>query len=97
MVSDLGDGAEEYRGIQEQIRSGETDLAVTGTKIESASGQLATGIGDLEQAIIGSTGTEPGITAIIQRVRSRTVDLALYEEWRNRRTERTGGGADPDS
>jgi hypothetical protein len=39
LVSDIGNGTVEYRAIQEDIRSGETDLAVTGAGIERASGQ----------------------------------------------------------
>ncbi|HCC37020.1 MAG TPA: hypothetical protein DEQ14_05105 [Treponema sp.] len=98
VVSDNGNGTAEYRGIQEQIRSGETELAITGARIESASaqlkhasGELAAGIGSLEQSIIGAAGTEREITTIIQRVRSRPVDAAFVKEWRDCRNE-TGSG-----
>jgi hypothetical protein len=81
MVSDPGIGAAEYRGIQEDIRSGEVDLAVTGTRVEDESRELGIGISQLEQSITESTGTEQPIDAILQRVRGRKVDASFVERW----------------
>ena len=89
-VSDMGIGATEYREIQGDIRAGETELAVTGTKLETESrelrseiGEIGDGIRELESAIGASQGAEQEIGAIIQRVRNREVDPAFLEEWRN--------------
>jgi hypothetical protein len=90
LVSDLGNGTAEYRGIQEEQRGRETDLAITGKGIEDESrelriqiGEIGTGIGELEQSIIRSAGNEQSIDGILQSVRARKLDPALYEEWRN--------------
>lgn len=95
LVSDLGNGTSEYRAIQDDIRSGETELAITGTKLEGESrelrgeiGQIGDGIRELEQAISGSQGDAEEVGAIIQQVRGRPVDAAFVEEWRNRRSGR---------
>jgi len=91
VVSDLGNGTAEYRAIQGEIRSGETELAITGTKIEA-------GLGELERSISGSQGAEQEIRDIIQQVRARPVDPDLIEEWKNRQTEgRSGNGETEDN
>jgi hypothetical protein len=77
LVSDLGNGATEYRAIQGEIREGEADLAIAGAKIEEE-------LGNLEQSIGASQGAEQEIGDIIQRIRNRPVDTAFIEEWRNR-------------
>jgi len=87
VVSDIGSGAAEYRAIQGDIRAGETELAITGTRIEA-------GLGELERSISGSQGAEQEIGAIIQRVRERPVGEDIVEEWRNRRLEGGSGGGE---
>ena len=97
LVFDLGDGTAEYRTIQGDIRNGETELAITGTKLEGESrelrneiGQIGGGIRELEQAISGSQEDAEEVGAIIQRVRTRPVDPAFVDEWRNRQSGRQG-------
>jgi hypothetical protein len=85
LVSDIGDGAAEYRAVQTEQRAGEIELAVTGARIE-------TGLTELERSVSASKGTEQDIGSIIQRVREREIDPAFIKEWRNRKTE-TGSGA----
>jgi len=94
MVSDLGNGTEEYRGIQSEIRDGETDLAITGTRIEDESREIGDGIRELEQSISGGQGAAEEIGAIIQRIRARAVDFSIIEEWRNRRSETGNSGVE---
>jgi hypothetical protein len=81
MVSDPGIGAAEYRGIQEDIRSGEAELAVTGQRLEDESRELGSGIVELEQSIIDSQGTEQPIDAILRQIRGRKVDASFVERW----------------
>jgi len=94
MVFDNGDRASEHREIQADIRTGETELAVTGTKLEIESrelrseiGEIGDGIKELEQSISGSQGAEQEIGDILQRVRTRPVDPKLIEGLRNSRPE----------
>jgi len=84
VLSGNGGRAADYRGVQEEIRSGEAELAVSGANIESASGELAResgelagGIGALESSLGGGTGSEQEIDAILQRIRGRRVDDAV--------------------
>ena len=83
LVSDIGDGAAEYRELQIEQREGEVELAVTGARIEA-------GLGELERSIGASQGTEQEIGIIIQRVREREFDPAFIEELRNRENEKRG-------
>jgi len=82
LVPDIGIGAAEYRTIQTEQRAGETELAVTGTKLEHESREIRTELNELEQSIIASQGTEQELGEIILRVRAREVDPAFIEEWR---------------
>ena len=98
LVSDLGDGATEYRAIQGAIRNGEAELAITGKSIEDESRELRSeiheigdGIRELESAIIGSQGAEQDFATIIRKIRSRKVDPYLVEKWRNRHAEAGSG------
>jgi len=77
LVSDIGNGASEYRAIQEDIRAREIELAIAGTKLEI-------GIGELERSINASQSRSEEIDRIIQRVRERELDQSFIEEWRNR-------------
>jgi len=85
VVSDLGDGTTEYRAVQGEIRAGETELALTGARIE-------TGLGEFERSISASQGAEQEIGKILQQIRNRPVDAAFIEEWKNRRTGKAGSG-----
>ncbi|MCL2174998.1 MAG: hypothetical protein FWB73_03025 [Treponema sp.] len=85
LVSDIGNGAAEYRAVQTEQRAGEVELAVTGARIEA-------GLGELERSISASQRTEQEIGNVIQRVRARELDPAFVEEWRNRGTETKSGG-----
>jgi len=77
LVSDIGNGASEYRAIQEDIRAGEVELAITGTRIEER-------VSELERSISASQSRSEEIDGILQRVRARELDSAFIEEWRNR-------------
>jgi len=81
LVSDLGTGTSEYRGITGEIRDGQAELGITGARIEERSGEL-------ERSISRGAETIQSIRAIIQQVRGRPVEAALVEEWRNRQSEK---------
>ena len=87
LVPDIGIGAAEYRTVQTEQRAGETELAVTGAKLEQESREIRTELNELEQSIIASQGTEQEIGNIILRVREREVEIAFIEDWRNRKIE----------
>jgi len=91
LVSNIGDGIAEYGELQAELRAGETELAVTGTKIESESRELGNGIRELEQSIISREGASEEIGAILERIRSREVSPDIIERWRNSQIE-TGEG-----
>ena len=107
ILSDYGDGATEYRGIQSEQRTGDAELAITGARIEHESrelrgeigsirseiGEIRSGLRDLESTIIASQESERAIGDIIQQVRSREVDPAIAEKWRNPRVETGSGNA----
>ena len=84
IVSDIGIGASEYREVQTQQRERETELAVTGARIELESREIRAELNELERSIIASKGTEQELGEIIQRIRAREIDPAFIEEWRNR-------------
>ena len=91
LVSDIGNGTTEYRAIQGEIRSGEAELAITGTILEGESRELRSeiaeigdGIRELEQSIIAGQGTAQDIGDIIQQIRSRPIDNNIIQELRNR-------------
>ena len=79
-----GAGNTEYRELQSDIRDGETELAVTGTKIEQTSEQLATGISELEQAITSSTANEQEIGNLLQQIRTREIPDNIAVELRKK-------------
>jgi hypothetical protein len=93
VVSNFGERTSDYRGIQEAIRSGEAELAITGQRIEDASyeieresGELAAAIGELESAIAARAGSEPEIDALLQRIRDRRVPDDFAERYVHRNT-----------
>lgn len=87
VVSDISAGTEQYREIQSDIRDGETELAVTSTKIEQTSEQLATGINELEQSITSSTSNEQEIGELLQQIRTREIPSNIILELRNKYPE----------
>jgi hypothetical protein len=94
MVSDPGAGTPAYRGIQEELRGGETELAVTGTKLEGEIRELGNRIGELEQSITDSAGTEFEIDEILQRIRGRKVSAAFVTGWGDSGPENEAGSGD---
>lgn len=87
LVSDIGNGAAEYRNIAGQIGEGQAELGITGARIEERSREL-------EQSIIRGAETIQGVREIIQRVRKRPIEPDCYEEWRNSRLEAGSIGED---
>jgi hypothetical protein len=81
VVLDQGIGASEFRENMENLRSGETELAVTGTKLEAESRELRSGISELERSIAESAGTESEIDAILRRIRGRPIPDHVAEEY----------------
>ena len=72
-VSDNSERDREYRETMSEIRTGETELAITGKNIEqSVNGIIGTGE-NIEKSIRESTNFESEIRAILQRVRSRKI------------------------
>ena len=61
-----GNPATEYREIDSEIRAGQTELAITGTRIEERSASL-------EQSIASGARTIHDIADIIQQVRSQPI------------------------
>lgn len=87
VVSDISDGTMEYRELQGEIRTGETELAITGTGLESTSKDIEQSVinitesGErLEQSIKDSTGNEQEIGDIIQSVRERELNKDVLIE-----------------
>lgn len=73
VLSDNGIGVEEHREIQSDIRDGETELAITGSKIESESKELGERIRELEQSIRDSETNEQELGKLIQQIRKREI------------------------
>ena len=84
VVSDIGERTEEYRAVQNEIGSGQAELAITGANLEN-------GISNLEQSIISSEDGTREIDGIIRKVRDRKVDSTFVEEWRDSRIEKETG------
>jgi hypothetical protein len=91
LVSDIGIGVEEYRRIQTEQRKGETELAVTGAKLEYESRETRSELSELERSISASQRAEPEIGNIIQRIRERELDPDFIKEWKNRGIEAGSG------
>ena len=82
VVSDISDGTMEYRELQGEIRTGETELAITGTGLESTSKDIEQSVinitesGErLEQSISKSTSSESEIGNILQSIGNREVTI----------------------
>lgn len=81
MVSSVGDRAEEHRELQNEIRKGETELAITGTKLEHGVGTITGGLdrtvrigGELEYSIRESAENQSEIGEILRSIRERLLD-----------------------
>ncbi|GHV76475.1 hypothetical protein AGMMS49942_12960 [Spirochaetia bacterium] len=88
LVSDIGNGTAEVRDNFDNLGTRQTELAISGQKLES-------GIAELERSIEAGERNNTDIAEIIRKIRSRKVDPALIEEWRNRRSQTDGSGQDP--
>lgn len=78
ILSDNGTRVIEYREIESEIRDGETELAITGAKLESTSEGIRDSINKLkdtserlEQSINESTDNESELGEILQQIRDR--------------------------
>ena len=74
IIPDTGTGAEAVRDDLADLTSGQTELAVTGTKIEDGSATVESGLGDLEQSIIIGTASNGSFEEIIREVRKRPLE-----------------------
>lgn len=94
VVSDITERTTKYRELEGEIRDGETELAVTGEKLESTSEQITDSINSiestskqLEQSIEESKGNEQEIGNLLQRIRTREVSPDIIAEFRNKYPE----------
>lgn len=71
VLSDDRTGVVEYKEIESEIRNGETELAITGTKLGNDSERLGTELSELEQSIRDSETNEQELGEILQRIRER--------------------------
>jgi uncharacterized protein YlaI len=78
ILSNIGDGATEYREIAGRIGDGQAELGITGARIEERSREL-------EQSISRGAETIQDIGTILQQIRNRPIDAYLIEKWRNSR------------
>lgn len=74
VVPGVGDGVAETREHIAELGDGQTELAVTGERIESQSAELAAGIEDLERAIDEGTGNDEEFEDILRTIRSRAIE-----------------------
>jgi len=72
-LSGKGNGAGEVRDTLAGVSSRQTDLAISGTKIEITSGNLETGIIELEQAIDSGEESNGDFEDIIRAIRKRPI------------------------
>lgn len=72
-VSDNSERDREYRETMSEIRTGETELAITGKDIEQSVNGIIGTSENIEKSIRESTNFESEIRAILQRVRSRKI------------------------
>lgn len=80
VISDDGTRIDDYRELQNDIRNGETELAITSTRISNdseriaeTSGKLEHQLGKLEQTIKQSETSEQEIGMVLQRIRKREI------------------------
>ncbi|GHU65143.1 hypothetical protein FACS189447_03560 [Spirochaetia bacterium] len=53
-----GEGSVEYRGIQEEIRNQQTEIAISGAAIEHGAREITSGLTDLEKSMSAAEYTE---------------------------------------
>lgn len=72
-ISDNSERNREYRESMSEIRTGETELAITSKDIEQSVDEIIGTGENIEKSIRESTNFESEIRAILQRVRSRKI------------------------
>ena len=70
-VSSDSVGTVETRNNIAELRNGQTELAVTGERIENASDRFADGLKELDDAAIKGSGDIEELRAIIRAIRER--------------------------
>lgn len=73
VVPGVGDGIVETRSAIGDLGEGQTELALTGGRIENDSTALAEGIEVLERAIGGGAGNDEEFAAILRAIRERAI------------------------
>jgi len=76
ILSNIGDGATEYRDISAEIRDEQAELGITGARIEERSREL-------EQSIREGAQEIQDITTIIRKVRQRPITPEHGTETKN--------------
>ncbi len=74
VVPGVGDGVGKTRSDIAELGDGQTELAVTGGRIEGDSAKLAEGVEELERAIGEGTGSDEDFEAILRAIRSRAIE-----------------------
>lgn len=72
-ISNNSERDREYRETMSEIRTGETELAITGKDIEQSVNGIIGTSENIEKSIRESTNFESEIRAILQRIRSRKI------------------------
>lgn len=80
MVSDVSERTREYRELESSIRDGETELAITGAKLESAGEEL-------EHSISESEEIEQRLGELLQLIGTRKLPENIADELRNKYPE----------
>ena len=74
VVPYTGTGANQVRTDIADLQNGQTETAITGTNIENGSNQIASGLDNIEQAIISGTDADADFEAILRAVRKRPLE-----------------------
>jgi len=74
IIPDNGTGTVAVRTDLDELASGQTELAITGTEIKNTSEQINNGIGDLERSITGTAVTGSSFEEIIRAIRKRPIE-----------------------
>lgn len=87
LLPDDGTGITSYRELQSDIRDGETELAVTGSELESTSERIEESVRDiiqsgerLERQLTESENEEQEIGTVLQRIRKRKIESNKLSE-----------------
>ena len=74
VVPDIGDGADKTRNAIAELGDRQTESALTGQRIETDSGSVASGLANLERAIADGAEYPDDIAEILRAVRTRPVE-----------------------